>query len=124
MNRVLVTLIVVAVMFSAAMAMPRSHAPDPRNFWLLNNTDKEITEFYVSPHTSNAWDDNVLSTTLPSGLGEVIVFNTNVRSTCLMDFKLVYADGSSQIYTQGRNVCVLTAVQFNSATSVGLLPPE
>ena len=111
-------------MLSTAMGMSRSHAPDPRNFWLLNNTDKEITEFYVSPHTSNAWGYNILSTTLPSGLGEVIVFNTNVRSTCLMDFKLVYADGTSQTYTQGRNVCVLTAVQFNSEISIGLQAPE
>lgn len=100
----------------------RIQAQDPRNFWLLNNTGKQITQFYVSPHDSSRWRNDVLGiATLPDGLGAVISFDHADRSSCLMDFKLVFSDGSSQVYTQGRNVCQLNAVQFNLNDSVGLV---
>ncbi|MGO9641391.1 MAG: hypothetical protein ACLP1Y_08825 [Candidatus Acidiferrales bacterium] len=93
---------------------------DRRNFWALNNTGKEIHSFFVSPHTSDQWGDDILGrATLLDGMGTLIYFNSSVRTGCNFDFKLVYADGTAQVYTQGRNVCEIHAVQFNPDTSDG-----
>lgn len=108
----------VAIMLLAASA---SHAQDARNFWVLNNTGATITELYVAPHNERAWRANTLGgdVILP-GQGTVLSFDNVPKSSCVMDFKLVFEDGSVQDYVQGRNVCQLQAVQFNEDTLVGL----
>jgi hypothetical protein len=100
-----------------------SGASDRRNFWALNNTGKEITDFYVSPHDASTWGNNILPVSLPDGVGAVITFNSGIKTTCLMDFRLRYADGSEQLYLQGRDVCRFAAVQFNMTTSTVLVFP-
>jgi hypothetical protein len=100
-----------------------SHAQraDQRNVWVLNNTYREIRELYVSPHERNSWGQDVLGQgTLPHGIGAVISFDPRISSSCVMDFKLVYGDGSVHVYEDGRNVCLLLAVQFNARASIGL----
>jgi hypothetical protein len=90
---------------------------DRRNFWALNNTTKEIRNFYVSPHSSDQWGDDVLGrATLPDGMGTLIYFTPGSQTGCVFDFKLVYSDGTAQQYVQGTNVCEIRAVQFNSDT--------
>ncbi len=97
---------------------------DDRNFWVLNDTAKVISALYVSPHNTANWGKDVLGVgTLPNGRGAKIYFPSSVRSSCLMDFKLLFADGSAQTYLDGRNVCLLGAVEFDWNTSVGLLYP-
>ena len=100
-----------------------SHAQrgDQRNVWVLNNTNREISELYVSPHESNSWGQDVLGrVTLPHGVGTVISFDSRTASSCVMDFRIVYGNGSEQVYDDGRNVCLLLAVQFNARSSIGL----
>ena len=101
----------------------RLQAQDLRNFSVVNNTGKLITRLYVSPQETGAWGGDVVgpTTTLPDGWQTTIYFNPAWRSSCVMDFMLVFSDGSTQFYTQGRNVCPLSAVQFNSYDSIGLL---
>ena len=102
-----------------------SFGQDQRNFWLLNNTGRVISRFYVSPHDNRHWGNDVLgSGRLPNGIGAVISFTSSVRTSCIMDFKLVFEDGTEQTYPQGRNVCSLGAVQFNRRESIGLWLPE
>ena len=99
----------------------KSQDMDARNFWFLNNTGSQVDRVYVSPHESGRWGRDVLgSEALPTGIGTVISFDPEVRTSCYYDFRLVFHDGHSQVYTQGRNLCVLHAVQFNYATSEGL----
>ena len=94
---------------------------DDRNIWVLNNTNREISELYVSPHESSSWGPDVLGrTTLPHGIGTVVSFDPRILSSCVMDFKIVYRDRSLQVSDEGRNVCAVLAVQFNVRTSVGL----
>ena len=103
-----------------ALSTVPSVAQDRRNFWALNNTGKEISRFYVSPHTTTDWEEDVLGTaTLPYRLGVMIVFH-GPRSTCYYDFKIVFSDGSYQIYNQGRDLCSNVAIHFGSDTSRGL----
>jgi hypothetical protein len=99
--------------------------PDNRNFWALNNTGKEIAQFYVSPHGNPNWLNNVLGRGgLPAETGVVIYFPSNISTGCSFDFKLVYIDGTSQTYLAGRDVCSLYAVQFDAADSFGLIKPQ
>lgn len=98
----------------------KSQAVDARNFWFLNNTGSQVDRIYVSPHESGSWGSDVLGRAeLPSGIGAVISFDSEIRTSCYYDFKLVFHDGRSQVYAQGRNLCVLHAVQFNYATAEG-----
>jgi hypothetical protein len=115
------TLIAIVILLGSGISVGQ----DRRNFWLLNNTGQVISNFHVSPHESNHWGKDVLGTgDLPNGIGAVISFASGVRTSCVMDFKLVFDDGTEQTYRQGRNVCSLGAVQFNRRDSVGLLFPE
>ncbi len=100
-------------------AAARSH--DRRDFWALNNTGKEIREFYVSAHENTNWGNDVLGrSTLPDGMGTKIVFSRGVSTSCNFDFKLVYTDGTSQIYQRGRDVCTIMAIVYNEDESVVL----
>lgn len=114
----------VAVRLSLIAAMiilpgyARSSRQDRRDFWLLNITGKRISRFYVSPHDMDSWGRDILGQAeLPNGLGTLIAFNSTVRTSCLMDFRLVFSDGTKQTYTQGRNVCKLSAIQFSQSAS-------
>jgi hypothetical protein len=115
----------VALVLTGALGLGgvTSHARrvDQRNVWVLNNTNREISELYVSPHESDRWGQDVLGqVTLPHGVGTVISFDSRSASSCIMDFRIVYRNGSVQVYNDGRNVCQILAVQFNDRTSIGL----
>lgn len=101
-------------------AVATSQSADRRNFWLLNNTGREIQQFLIAVHgTDEPWSSDVLGRdTLPSGVGVMINFTDN-RTKCYYDFRLVF-DGLHQDYTEGRNLCVLRGVQFSRDTSIGL----
>ena len=96
----------------------RSQAVDQRNFWFLNNTGRQVDSIYISPHESFIWGGDVLGeAALPDGIGTTIAFNPRIRTSCYYDFKLVFHNGGSQVYTQGRDLCAVHAVQFNYNTS-------
>src|SRR5690348_270050 len=95
-----------------------SHA-DQRNFIAINNTGRTIEHLYVSPHESNNWGGDVLGRfVLPSGYQTPIVFNPSFYSSCVMDMKVVFSDGSSQTYrNEPWDVCNTVGVQFNRYNS-------
>jgi len=100
-----------------AMALYCNSA-DRRNFWVLNNTGRTITSFFVAAHGTDApWGNDVLGTaTLPDSLGTAVYFHDN-QSSCMYDFRVGYSDGTHQDYLQGRNLCQVHAVQFNGNTN-------
>ncbi len=120
------TVLVLLVLVAAGVGVLKSQErPDQRNFWALNNTSKEIKEFYVSAHDSTRWGTDILGrATLPDGMGTVVYFDSKIQTGCNFDFKIVYADGSSQTYTAGRDVCSIYAIQFNASDSFGLIRPQ
>jgi len=114
-----VLLVLLAIGVGVVKSQPQV---DQRNFWALNNTQKEIREFYVSAHNDTRWENDVLGrATLPNLMGTVIVFTPAVKTGCVFDFKLVYADGSAQQYLQGRDVCQIFGIQFNATDSFALV---
>jgi hypothetical protein len=118
-TKLLLTAVLPAVLLVCVLpqlAIPQSRA----NFWFLNNTGKTLNNLFVSPHSQNSWDADVLGrATLPVGMGTLIVFPPAWRGVCHEDFKLVFSDGSSEIYSQGIDVCQLHALQFDAATVEG-----
>ena len=117
--RVLALLALFAVLLVCLLPQ-QIRSQEERNFWFLNNSSKAVMQLYVSPHEKGTWGGDVLGrATLPPGTGTLILFPANWRTSCSMDFKLVFDDESVQTYRQGRDVCSLHAVQFNQSTSEG-----
>jgi len=116
---VLVLTVLLAIAVGVVKSQPQANQA---NFWALNNTGKEVRNFFVSEHASTVWGNDILGrATLPDGMGTVVYFPSNAKVGCVFDFKLVYADGSQQTYMQGRNVCTIFAVQFNADDSFALV---
>lgn len=65
---------------------------------ILNSTGYTIAEIYVSPTSTNDWEDDVLDIdVLPDGNDVSIDFRRAV-DTCDWDLKVVYADGDEAIW--------------------------
>jgi len=87
---------------------------DPRDFKLVNNTGRDITEIYVSPSNMDDWGDNLLSDTqyLPHGNEVPITFRRFTEGNCLYDIKVVTGDGSEGELNQV-NLCETNTVTFS-----------
>ncbi|MGO8759152.1 MAG: hypothetical protein ACLQG3_13600 [Terracidiphilus sp.] len=118
-TRLLLTAVLPVVLL--VCVFPQQGIPQSRaNFWFLNNTGKTLNNLYVSPHSQNTWGTDVLGrSTLPDGMGTLIVFPPQWRGVCHEDFKLVFSDGTTETYPQGIDVCQLHALQFDAATVEG-----
>jgi hypothetical protein len=92
-----------------------SNSADNRNFWILNNTGRTITSFYVAVHgVETPWGNDVLgNSTLSNSLGTAVYFH-DMAAACVYDFRVGFSDGSHQDYLQGRNLCQTHAVEFNA----------
>jgi hypothetical protein len=102
------------------MGAVAAHANDLRNFWFDNETGKTVAVLMISPHESGTWYP-VPNSTTRSGYRNPITFNSNFYSSCFFDFKLEYADGNYQTYTQGRNLCNISGVRFYSNESTPII---
>jgi len=104
--------LVTAATMSTLFAAEAHAAADRRNFWLLNETGRTISEVHLAAHGSREpWGDDILvGADLPNGLGTKIVFLSG--SACVTDFRVVYTDGTSEDYLEGRNLCVASAIEF------------
>ena len=70
-----------------------------QDFTLVNKTGIEIHEVYVSPHTTDNWEEDVLGTdTLPSGKSVAIKFSPKEKAK-LWDLKVVDGKGNSIEWT-------------------------
>ncbi len=70
-----------------------------QDFTLVNNTGQPISELYVSPASSNDWQEDVLGVdVLGDGENLHITFNNGDRATH-WDLKAVLANGASLVYS-------------------------
>src|SRR5713226_2461193 len=82
----------VIAMFVTATAFARTGKQD---FMLHNQTGVEIHELYVSPHTTNDWEEDILGRgTLPSGESVKITFEDREKHVH-WDLKVVDSKGNS-----------------------------
>jgi len=119
LKRVLPAVLVLLVAVAGAV---QSRQAARQDFWALNSTGKAVQQFYVSPHSARDWGSDVLGrATLPNGMGTLISFSPRAHVGCVFDFKLVYGDGTSDTYTQGKDVCNVLAILFAPNELMGLV---
>src|SRR5215213_5597937 len=64
-----------AVLVLSMMLMPAGRAQGKQDFTLVNQTGVSINELYVSPHTTNEWEEDILGQdTLANGDSVDITF--------------------------------------------------
>ncbi len=82
-------LALLALLSSTALAQGK------QDFTLVNQTGVEIHELYVSPHSADDWEEDVLGVdTLPSGESVDITFSPKEKAK-LWDLKVVDGKGNS-----------------------------
>ncbi|MFN8632518.1 MAG: argininosuccinate lyase [Chloroflexota bacterium] len=104
----------VLVALSVLMLSTATAFADPRDFELVNNTGRDITEIYVTPSNLDDWGDNLLTETqyLPSGNKVPIHFKRFTEGNCFYDVKVVTSDGAEGELNQV-NLCETNTVTFS-----------
>jgi hypothetical protein len=84
-----------AVCALSMMLMPAGQAQGKQDFTLVNQTGVSINELYVSPHTTNNWEEDILGQdTLANGDSVDITFSRTERAA-KWDLKVVDKEGNS-----------------------------
>jgi hypothetical protein len=87
--------VLVAVCALSMMLMPAAGAQGKQDFTLVNQTGVSINELYVSPHTTNNWEEDILGQdTLANGDSLDITFSRTERAA-KWDLKVVDKEGNS-----------------------------
>jgi hypothetical protein len=83
-----------------------------QDFVVRNNTSNDVHYIYVSPVTSNDWEEDVLGADhiLPA-YTEVAIGMNGYGDQCYFDIKIVDASGYTQEY-YGVDLCSVTYVDF------------
>lgn len=88
------TALAVCCALSALLTLT-AFAQGKQDFTLHNNTGRAITELYISPHSTNEWEEDILGQdTLPDGESLDINFERTEKSA-KWDLKIVDKDGTS-----------------------------
>jgi hypothetical protein len=111
----LVRLIVLPLLL-AVIALPlATHKTfaDPRDFKLVNNTSQTISELYVSPSTTDDWEDDLLQgDSIRSGSSFNVTFGRFNPNTCIYDILVVTIFGDSG-ELDGVDLCNTNTVTFH-----------
>jgi hypothetical protein len=85
----------VAVLALSTIFAGAAFAQGKQDFTVVNQTGVEIHELYVSPHSADDWEEDILGRdTLPSGESVDITFSPKERAK-LWDLKIVDSKGNS-----------------------------
>jgi hypothetical protein len=86
----LVAILALSTLFTSA-----AFAQGKQDFTLVNVTGVEINELYVSPHSADDWEEDILGRdTLPSGESVDVTFSRTEKAK-LWDLKVVDSKGNS-----------------------------
>lgn len=84
---------------------------DQRDFTIINNNDLSIENIYISAANSGRWGrDWLRGYVLEAGDTFAAQFN-NRSPQCLYDIRVVYEDGTQDIFTD-ENICKTTEIEF------------
>ncbi len=101
----------------AMLAPTVADAAGRQNFNLVNNTGYTIKEVYVSPVSTNNWEEDVLGQdTLDDGQSVLIRFPHHAGG-CNWDLKVVY-DDDTDAHWENFNLCTISeiSISYNSKT--------
>jgi len=113
MSKLLALCLVLALALIGGQAM----AGD-QDFTLINKTGYTIQAVYVSPTSSNAWEEDVLGQdVLANGQRVNIKFSRNT-SACKWDLKVDWDDGSEPSTWSGFDLCSVSkiTIKYNRKT--------
>lgn len=83
-----------------------------QDFTLINSTGVEIHELYISAHSTNEWEEDVLSVdTLPDG-EEVTINFPHEEDECLWDMMVKDSEGNS-ITWQNIDLCQYASITLH-----------
>ncbi|MCT7984733.1 hypothetical protein NG796_15650 [Laspinema sp. A4] len=99
----------VPLILSGGINTAKAQDAEDVEFKLINNTQRPLTHFYVSPTESDDWGpDILLEQVLPPG-GDTIVIIQDGLETCSYDLMATFGPGqgvgSGDVYQTGVNVC-------------------
>ena len=83
---------------TATLAGP-SFAGD-QDFTLHNQTGKTVQELYLSPHSENEWEEDVLSDEILENGEELEIKFDRKENAESWDMKVVFSDGKSSVWTK------------------------
>ena len=107
------TLASLAAVASVMLFAPTLASAAPQDFELANNTGYELKNLYISPTTTNDWQEDVLGQdTLENGQSLNIHFPGGRGETCEWDLKIAYNDDSSHEWTNV-NLCSIAKVTIH-----------
>jgi hypothetical protein len=91
--------VALVAVFSFSMLLTQDVAAQGKQDFIVHNeTGVVISELYVSPHTSNAWQEDVLGRdVLADGESVEIVFSSRTKPK-FWDIKIVDKDGDSLVW--------------------------
>jgi hypothetical protein len=107
------TLATVAAAAALMVLTPTLASAAPQDFELTNATGYDLKNLYISPTTTNDWQDDVLGEdVLANGQAVKIHFPGGRGETCEWDLKVTYSDDSSHEWTNV-NLCTISAVTIH-----------
>lgn len=97
-----------------ALLTPTLASAAPQDFNLTNSTGYEIKSVYISAHSSNDWEEDVMGSDVLANGGSVeIHFPGGRGETCDWDLKVVYSvDDSTAEWTDGFDLCTITSIDI------------
>jgi hypothetical protein len=102
-----------ALAVGAMLLLPHSASADQRDFTLVNQTGRTITNAYVSRSSSNQWGRDVLGRdVLLAGHSTGIEFTGGPSAQCYYDIRVVTRGGAEGVLYEV-NLCATNTVTFN-----------
>lgn len=97
----------------AMLLAPHTASADQRDFTLVNETGRTITNAYVSSSNYSHWGSDVLgSDVLPSGRSTGIRFTGGASAQCYYDIRVVTRGGAEGTLYEV-NLCATSTVTFD-----------
>ena len=92
------------LLLAAALAAASPAMAEDLVFTLINNSSVSITEMYVSKHSADTWEENILDGSVDAGTQSEITI-ADGESTCDYDMRFVVDNDATVEVTQ--NLCEL-----------------
>jgi hypothetical protein len=91
-------LLTVAAVLAASFAAP-VFAEDLQ-FTVINNSARDLTEMYLTPHEKDTWGDNILTVDKVAAGTQGVISIADGETICDYDIRFVMADGGTLEDTQ------------------------
>lgn len=93
-------------------------AQGKQDFTLVNKTGYTIDKVFVSPNSSNDWEDDVLGRDVLSNGENIHITFSRGTQTCKWDLKVVYDDGESAEWSNV-DLCQISSIAVSYDRSTG-----